>query len=370
MVKAWIARRYARYTSDGRFWLTIGFAVLTVDMAIGYLAGTAVGTFWHGVGYAALAAGFAFLPDAAYEEFEGGRYIAAGCFALLCLPIGIKAYEQQLTYSAGVRHGEMQLTSVVNQRFDGAQDDVKRNRDELALLQTVLAKLQADSPWATTAKADGLKRQLADLNDRVNKEEKGQRGRKAGKGKEFERLQDEANEVAKRIATVEKADETQKRIEFLQAAIDKKRTVANNSEHRQSINVDVAKTTAKLFNVMRGQSAEDAMKTDSISVEYATMGSASLGSLALLLLAPASFFLAGRRRIKTAIESMTPPSMLSASHTSTHSPSTASPHTQTVPTIINKTQVVDDKRALNLEARIEALCNRIGPATAQYRTAA
>jgi hypothetical protein len=359
MLKSWIVRRYSGYTAAGGFWLTVGFAVLTVDMAIGFLAGTAVGTFWHGVGYAALAAGFAFLPDAAYEEFEGGRYIAAGVVALLCLPIGIKAYEQQLTYSAGVRHGEMQLTSVVNQRFDGAQDDVKRNAVELGLLQTVLAKLQADNPWATNAKADGLKRQLADLNDRIGKEEKGQRGRKAGKGKEFERLQDEANEVAKRIAMVEKADETQKRIEFLQSAIDKKRVVANTSEHRQSINVDVAKTTAKLFNVMRGQSAEDAMKTDSVSVEYATMGSASLGSLALLLLAPASIFLAGRRRIKAGTDDL--------HRSGTHA--TASSN-QSAPTIIHRTERVDDTKALDLEARLNRLCNSIGPATAQYRNAA
>lgn len=298
-MKSWIARRYAGYTPAGKFWLSVGAAVMVVDMAIGYMAGNAVGTFWHGVGYAALAAGFAFLPDAAYEEFEHQRYASAVVVGLLCIPIGVKAYEQQLTYSAGVRHGEMQLTNVVNQKYDGAQDDVKRNATELALLQAVLAKLQADHPWATNAKADGLKRQLADLNDRINKEEKGQRGRKAGKGKEFERLQDEANDIAKRIATVEKADETQKRIEVLQAAIDKKRAVANSSEHRQSINVDVAKTTAKIFNVLSGKAAEDAMKTDATSVDVATMGSAGLGALALLLLAPASIFLAGRRRIRS-----------------------------------------------------------------------
>lgn len=299
-MKAWISRRYASYTPDGKFWLTIGFAVLTVDMAIGYMAGVAVGTFWHGVGYAALAAGFGFLPDAAYEEFEHKRFASAGLIALLCVPIGIKAYEQQLTYSAGVRHGEMQLTNVVNQRYDGAQDDVARNRAELTLLQGVLTRLQADNPWATSAKADGLKTQLAALNDRMAKEEKGQRGRKAGKGKEFERLQDEAADLAKRISIIEKADETQKRIETLQASIDKKRAVANTAEHRQSINVDVAKITTKLFNVARGLSPDDAMKTDATAVEFATMGSAGLGSLALLILCPIAFFLAGRRRIKAA----------------------------------------------------------------------
>ncbi len=292
-MKAWIANRYSGYTPGGKFWLTVGLIVMTVDMAMGYQGGVSVGTFWHGVGYAALAAGFAFLPDAAYEEFEHKRFGSAAVIALLCVPIGIKAYEQQLTYSAGVRHGEIQLTSVVNQRYDGAQDDVARNRAELTALQGALVKLQSDNPWATTVKADGLRARLAAAQKAIDLEA----ARKGCKAKCLAEMEKKAD-LEKQIAIVEKADETQKRIEFLQASIDKKRDVANKAEHRQSINVDVAKTTAKLFNVARGLSAEDAMKTDAVSLEVATMGSAGLGSLSLLMLAPGALFLAGRRRIK------------------------------------------------------------------------
>lgn len=296
-MRKWIAARYAGYTPGGKFWLSVGFACLVVDMAIGFIAGNLVGTFWHGVGYAALAAGFAFLPDAAYEEYEHRRFGSAVVMALLCIPIGVKAYEQQLTYSAGVRQGEMQLATVVNQRYEGAQDDVKRNRDELALLQTVLAKMQADAPWAASVKADGLRSELATLNQRIEAEKKGNRGRRAGCGAECERLQNEANALAARISTVEERESTQKRVQELQAAIDAKRIVANKTEHRQSINADVAMTTAKLFNIVLGAASPGQdIKVGAADVELATLGSAGLGSLALLILAPAGFFLAGRRR--------------------------------------------------------------------------
>lgn len=295
-MKRWIAKRYAGYTPSGKFWLTVGAACAIVDMAIGFIAGNAVGTFWHGVGYAALAAGFAFLPDAAYEEYEHRRFGSAAVIALLCIPIGVKAYEQQLTYSAGVRHGEMQLTQVVNTRYDGAQDDVKRNRDELAMLQGVLANLLETAPWAGTVNPSGMRVELATLQTRIEAEKKGNRGRKAGCGKVCEDLQDQANKLSLRIATAEQRENTQARIAELQAAIDKKRDAANKTEHRQSVNADVALTTAKLYNILAGYAPSQAIKTDAAIVEMATLGSAGLGSLALLVLAPVGFFLAGRRR--------------------------------------------------------------------------
>ena len=76
-MKTWIKNRYASYTADGKCWLTIGIVCLIVDMAIGYMAGISQATFWHGVGAAMLAAGFAFLPDAAYEEYENRRIASA-----------------------------------------------------------------------------------------------------------------------------------------------------------------------------------------------------------------------------------------------------------------------------------------------------
>lgn len=293
---AWLRKKYAAYTPSGKMWLTVGVACLVVDMMIGYLAGYSIATFWHGVGYAALACGFAFLPDAAYEEFEGGRYISCAIMGLLCIPIGVKAYEQQLTYSAGMRSGEMQTVSVVNTKYDGAQASVSEDKANLELWQKQLATLTEQNAWAPTVKADAMRAELATLRARVDEEKNGKRGRRAGCGKECERLQNEANALEARIGIAEQASTLSKQIAATQRVLDSKREAASKAEHKTSLNVDVAKTTARLLKIATGASAQEAVRDDEVTSQLAMLGSAGLGSLALLLLAPTGIFLAGRRR--------------------------------------------------------------------------
>lgn len=291
-MKNWIARRYASYTAGGKVWLTIGITCMIVDMAIGFQAGYSVATFWHGVGYAALAVGFAFMPDAAYEEFEGSRYASAAVIGLLCLPIGLKAYEQQLTYSAGMRSGEMQTVGWQNTKADGAQDDVNRARKELDALTIIRDKAMADNAWIGTVKAEGLRAQLAAAQKAIDLETA-----RGGCKSKCLALMEKKGALEKDIATAEKFEGGETRIAELQAIIDKKREVANKTEHRQSLNVDIAKTTARLVKLAMGEKPEAVVADDSTAEQFATLGSAGLGSLALLLLAPIGMFLAGRRRI-------------------------------------------------------------------------
>jgi hypothetical protein len=304
-MRKWIASRYARYTSDGKFWLTIGIAALVVDMAIGYLAGVAVGTFWHGIGFAALAAGFAFLPDAAYEEWEKKRTASAVVIAALCVPIGIKAYEQQLTYSTGVRQGEMQVVGVQNAKYTGAQDDVVRVKSELAVLMTVQENMAKEIPWAASVKASALRDTVRTLEKAIKQEESKANG---GCKRRCLDLMAQKKAAEDRIAVAEKVETNEARIVELQKVIDGKREKADNTEHKQSLNADIAQTTARLFRLVSGFSPKDAIAPDETAIQYATLGSAGLGSLALLILAPVGFFLAGRRRKPEIEEDHTPPS--------------------------------------------------------------
>ncbi len=307
----WIRNRYASYTPDGKFWLTIGVVCLVVDMAIGYMAGISQATFWHGVGAAMLAAGFAFLPDAAYEEFEQRRTASAVVLALICIPIGVKAYEQQLTYSAGMRHGEIKTAVVQNTRYASAQDAVKEEssnlviwRDQKIALQKERELMVAATPWATTLTADALAKQIADLDVKIAEETKGGRGGRAKGCKQVcEQLKDERTNVEKQKAGIEKLDvvtakiaELDARIASTQNVLDSKRKVASTTESKTSLNEEVAKTTAQLVKLMTGYDPKSAIETDDVSMRYATLGSAGLGSLALLIMAPVGFFLAGRRR--------------------------------------------------------------------------
>jgi hypothetical protein len=298
MIKTFIANRYKTYTPDGKFWLTVGAMALVVDMAIGYSAGVAQATVWHGIGGAGLALGFAFLPDAAYEEMEHKRFASCLFIGLICIPIGFKAYEQQLTYTAGMRHGEMTGVRVVNARKESSKSSVKDNEGLYAVLSEELKTQTAMAPWVATVKADALKEEIKIVEDKLSREVKGGReGRKAGCQKVCEALQDQLKALNGKLGVAEKSEDLTKRIAATKRALDTSRETDDKRETKTSLNLSVAETTAAMVNLAWGQSPEDAMHASEVSLRYATIGSAGLGSLALLALAPVGFFLAGRRRI-------------------------------------------------------------------------
>lgn len=333
-LRKWVENRYSGYDSAGKFWLTVGAVALIVDVAIGFNGGISQATFWHGVGAAMLAVGFAFLPDAAYEEFDAGRYLPALVLTALCVPIGIKAFEQQVTYTAGMRHGEIQHTNIVNARHSGAQQNVEETKTNLKLWQGQLVKLEAEheaaiaaNPWMTTTTASALRDQVKVLDDKIVAEAAGGRGGRAkGCKAECEKLKDERTRILSQIGIAEKLDaNTEARtklvaqIEATKKVLDGARKTADTAEHRDSLNVAVAQTMAQIVNLVRGASPTDAVKADEVSMRMATLGSAGLGSFALLVLAPVGFFLAGRRRKPDHDE----PTL----HTQAHTPTATSHHT-------------------------------------------
>jgi len=329
-MRSWIKRRYDQYTPHGKLWLTVGTIALVVDIAIGFNGGISQATFWHGVGAAMLAMGFAFLPDAAYEEFDAGRYLSAIVLALLCVPIGIKAFEQQVTYTAGMRHGEIQHTQIVNARHSGAQQAVEETRTNFKLFQDRLKALHVErtaamekNPWLTTVQADALRDQVKTLDDKIAAEIAGGRGGRAkGCKAECEKLKDERNKVLNQIAAAEsltgldaKIAELNTQIAGTKAVLDKERNKADTAEHRDSLNVAVAQVTSQIVNLVRGEAPAEAIKADEISMRYATLGSAGLGSFALLVLAPIGFFLAGRRRKEDHQADIAPPATVTKADT-------------------------------------------------------
>ena len=312
MIKTFIQNRYRSYTPDGKFWVTVGALVLMVDMAIAYCAGATV-TIWHGLGFAGCALAFAFLPDAAYEEYGHGRYASALVLAVLCAPIGIQAYQQQLTYSAGMRTGDIQQTKVQNVKHETANAQVKSEKANLELLRGQLATktkeyegLKEASPFVTTIDITGLEGEKKLKEDQLAREEKtGRAGRKAGCGAVCEQLKVDVADVTKRIGAAKRFNELandmtklKDDIKRIQDAIDKKVDTAGKTEYKSSVIANVAAINAQLVKLIGGASAAEAVQVDEVAMNYANVASAGLGSLALLILAPIAFFLAGRRRIK------------------------------------------------------------------------
>lgn len=163
-----------------------------------------------------------------------GRKVAGTVLSAATVCLLLAEYGTHFGYTVGHRARDQQETTVQNATHRAVQENREGEKTNLALWQEQLKTLMAQNAWATTVKADGLRAELKDLQDRMAKEEQGQRGRKAGKGKEFERLQDAATATAKRIDTVEQAADLTKRIEATQRLLDKKVETAAKTEFRSS----------------------------------------------------------------------------------------------------------------------------------------
>lgn len=297
---SWIKRRLSGYDDAGRFWFLVGMVILVVDVAIAYNGGSST-TFWHGAGFAAVALAFAFLPDAAYEELEHGRGISAAVLGLATVLVGMQAFQNHITYTGGVRTGDIQQSGLSKAVYADTRQTIGDNQKLYEIMVKQLADLEAAAPWAASVAPDGLKAELATLRDRMGKEQQGQRGRKAGKGQEYERLENQANALAARIATAEKHNDLVKQIEVMKRAIETARGQADTKRPPSSVVHNVAQINAQLLNLATGRLGKAALDVNEDDVTVANLAGAGLNSLALMLLAPMCFFLAGRRRIKEAV---------------------------------------------------------------------
>jgi hypothetical protein len=224
---------YNDLDSFGRFWFAIGLAALVAAAAMSADFGWQVSTK-HAIFLAVLTVVAAFGPMAAEMLFSKGRKGPALAVAALCVPLLLIEFYSHAGYTAGLRGTNIETATVQNAKWTGAQDAVSEDKQNVALWKQQLSALLEQNAWAGTVKADGLRSELKTLESRVEEEKKGKRGRKAGCGAECERLQNAANALRARIATIEQADDLTRRIEATQRVLDNKRGVAATTEHKSS----------------------------------------------------------------------------------------------------------------------------------------
>lgn len=217
----------------GRFWLYLGIASLVAAALMSFDFGYSI-SLKHAAFLACLTFVTAFLPEAAYTQWEGGRKGVGIVLALLCAPLLLVEFYSHAGYTAGLRGQNVSEARVQNTKYDNAQESTKEDKANLELWKAQLVKLVEENAWTATVKADALRDELATLKERMAAEEKGQRGRKAGRGREFESLQNKANALTDRIAKTELREDLTKRIEATQRILDRKRDVASNTEHKSS----------------------------------------------------------------------------------------------------------------------------------------
>jgi hypothetical protein len=217
----------------GKFWTVLGLATLAAAATMSFEFGSGVSRA-HALFLACLSFVTAFAPEAAFGQWEKNRKGIGVAIALLCTPLFAIEFFSHAGYTAGLRGSNIEGAQVQNARYDGAQEAAKEDKANLEMWKRQLATLMELDAWTATVKADGLREELATLKGRIEEEKKGTRGRKAGCGKECERLQDEMKLVAERLGKVEQREDLSKRIEATQRILDKKRDVASATEHKSS----------------------------------------------------------------------------------------------------------------------------------------
>lgn len=213
--------------------LYAGLVALAAGIGMAFEYGRAM-SYLHAVSLALLAiAGSVGFVGADILRSKG-RKTAAGVVTVATVGLLLAEYGTHFGYTVGHRARDQQETTVQNATHKAVQENREAEKANLTLWQEQLKALMAQNAWATTTKAEGLRGELAALKDRMTKEEQGQRGRKAGKGKEFEKLQDQYTALEAKIATVEQAADLTKRIEATQRLLDKKVETAAKTEFRSS----------------------------------------------------------------------------------------------------------------------------------------
>lgn len=219
--------------ASGRMWARGGIVALIVAAAMSFDFGREV-SWKHAVFLGILSAVAAFGPEVAHKAWEDRKRVPAIVIAIVCVPLLCIEFFTHAGYTAGIRGANIETATVQNARFDLAQDSAKDDASNVGLWRKQLADLQSANQWAATVKADALRGQLVTLKERIDAEQGGKRGRKAGCRQECERLQNEAAALEQRISTVEQATDLTARIEATQRILDKKRDKAATVEHKSS----------------------------------------------------------------------------------------------------------------------------------------
>lgn len=226
-------------------WCALVSLIFAMGMAFEY--GRAMSWLHAGtLGLLAIAVPVAFVGSDLLRA--NGRKLAATMLLIAGTLMSIGEYATHFGYTVGARVGDAQQTGVQNTNYKAIQDNRAAEasnmvvfKDQLAALTKERADLISAAPWAATVKPDGLKAELAALKERMVAEEAGQRDRKAGRGKEFEKLQNAAVDVEKRISAAERFSEIAKeidkktaQIEATQRILDKKTDTAVKTEFHSS----------------------------------------------------------------------------------------------------------------------------------------
>lgn len=217
-----------RYTAWGKFWMLLGLILLSAAAAMSFDFGWGVSAK-HALFLAGLSFVTAFIPEAAYEKWQHGQKGASVALACASIPLFAIEFFSHAGYTAGLRGLNISDAHVQNVKYDDARKDVEEQAALLKMFEARLNDLQGDNKWTVSVTADALRARMESLNLAIKLEE--QRG--GCKVKCLERTK-ERDDVASRIAVLERIDDTTAKIEATKRVIASFREKSARTEHKSS----------------------------------------------------------------------------------------------------------------------------------------
>jgi len=285
-MKALLRERFGDLTATGRFWMWAGLITLACSMGMAYDYGSQV-SFKHGLIMGALTFATAFIIEEAYKHWRQGMKGVAIGLALVSVPLFWQESKSHIAYTAGFRGINVETANLQQTKYDDGRDDVEKAKATLALFESRLADLQKANGWATTVTADALRAKLSSLNLAIDQEA----SRGGCKAKCLVRTQ-ERDDVASRIAVLERVDETTKKIEATKAVIANYKEKAAAVEHKPSIVSHQNTTLFKLASLVTSGQVEASPLLKEVVEQENTIGLA----LMPVILPALSFFMMGLYR--------------------------------------------------------------------------
>lgn len=304
-----LSTQWHSYNPLGQFLFTIALFAISVDAAVAYQYGDGMSKL-HAMGFAVVAVAFCILPDVAIEAFRAKRFaMGAGLSAGVAF-LGLVALQSHLGYGGGIRLTHMQQTGFQN----AVATDVRKSaaseeqnlaawRATLETKKTDLADLKAAAGWVTSITPEAIESEIATLRERLAAEEKGQRGRKAGRGKEFEGIQNRITKLEKDLAPVKRfnalSDEIaalERDIKTTQAIVDAKFQKVADTGFTSNVVVNQNDIAAALVNFILRVPPEQAIKPTEVQRVVANTLITGFNSLGFLICAPLLQIAAGLNR--------------------------------------------------------------------------
>lgn len=213
----------------GHFWVVLGIVTLGAAAVMSFKFGSEVSGA-HAAFLACISGITAYGPHTAQEMWDSGRKGIAIVAAVFCLGFLSIEFGSHAGYTAGLRGSNVEVATVQNSKYDGAQETAKENKALLESFKKQLAEFKAkNGEWVTTVSADALRAQLESANLAIKLEA----AKKGCKDKCLARTK-ERDEIAAKIATIEAGNKLAEQVTAQQALVDKRRDVAATVEHKSS----------------------------------------------------------------------------------------------------------------------------------------